>query len=80
MGRRLFSREFKLEAIRLVRKRGVSIVQASRDLNVDENVLQRWIREFSSQHERAFPGQGQVGPEQQKIDRGIVGISECGLA
>ncbi|MGI4798477.1 MAG: transposase, partial [Janthinobacterium lividum] len=47
MGRRLFSREFKLEAIRLVKERGVSIVQASRDLDLGENVLRRWIREFS---------------------------------
>ena len=69
MGRRLFSREFKLEAIRLVKEREVSIVQASRDLDVGENVLRRWIKEFSSEHEQAFPGQGQVRPEQQEIDR-----------
>jgi transposase-like protein len=30
MGRRLVSREFKLEALRLVRERGVSVVQACR--------------------------------------------------
>ena len=30
MARRQFSREFKLEAIRLVKQRGVSVVQASR--------------------------------------------------
>ena len=69
MGRRLFSREFKLEAIRLVKERGVSIVQASRDLDLGENVLRRWIKEFSSEHEQAFPGQGQVRAEQQEIDR-----------
>jgi transposase len=68
MGRRLFSREFKLEAIRLVKERGVSIVQASRDLDLGENVLRRWIKEFSSEHEQAFPGQGQVRAEQQEID------------
>jgi transposase len=43
MARRQFSREFKLEAIRLVKERGVSVVQASRDLDVGENVLRRWI-------------------------------------
>ena len=32
MGRRQFTREFKVEAVRLVRERGVSIAQASRDL------------------------------------------------
>ena len=69
MGRRLFSREFKLETIRLVKGRVVSIVQASRDLDISENVPRRRIREFSSEHEQAFPGQGEVRPEQQEIDR-----------
>lgn len=32
MRRRKFSREFKLEAVRLVRERGVSVAQAARDI------------------------------------------------
>jgi transposase len=31
MGKRTFTREFKLEAVKLVRERGVTIAQASRD-------------------------------------------------
>jgi len=69
MGRRLFSREFKLEAVRLVWDRGVSVVQASRDLDIGENVLRRWVKELSADPAQAFPGQGQVKPEQIEIDR-----------
>lgn len=36
--RRKFSREFKLEAVKLVRERGVSVAQACRDLDVAESV------------------------------------------
>jgi transposase len=39
--RRKFSKEFKLEAINLVRARGVSLAQASRDLDINEKVLSR---------------------------------------
>jgi len=39
MQRRKFSREFKIEAVKLVRKRGVSAAQAGRDLGVHMNVL-----------------------------------------
>ena len=39
MGRRQFSREFKLEAVRLVRERGVSVAQAGRSLDIGENIL-----------------------------------------
>ena len=67
--RRTFSREFKLEAVRLVRERGVSIAQASQDLDVHANVLGKWVREFSGDPERAFPGQGQMKPEQLEIER-----------
>ena len=34
MQRRKFSREFKLEAVKLVRERGVSVSQAARDLDL----------------------------------------------
>lgn len=36
MQRRKFGREFKIEAVRLVSERGVSVAQAARDLNVQE--------------------------------------------
>jgi transposase len=69
MRRRRFTREFKVEAVKLVRERGVSVVQAGRDLDVHENVLRKWVREFSSDPVQAFPGQGQLKPEQQEIER-----------
>ena len=31
MGRRIYNREFKLEAVKLVAERGVALVQAARD-------------------------------------------------
>ena len=48
MKRRKFSREFKIEAVKLVRERGVSVAQAGRDLDVHENVLRKWVKEFGS--------------------------------
>src|SRR6476469_1566568 len=64
MQRRKFSREFKVEAVRLVRDRGVSAAQAARDLDVHENVLRKWVKEFAAAPAGAFPGHGQVKPEQ----------------
>lgn len=46
MQRRKFSREFKLEAVRLIKDRGVAVAQAARDLGVHENVLRKWVREL----------------------------------
>jgi transposase len=69
MGRRRFDRAFKLEAVKLVRERGVSAAQAARDLDVHQNVLRKWLKEFSADPQHAFPGQGQMKPEQQEIER-----------
>jgi len=69
MQRRKFSREFKIEAVRLVRERGVSVAQASRDLDVHQNVLRKWVREFTADPRDAFPGHGQMKPEQLEIER-----------
>lgn len=55
--RRQFSREFKLEAVRLVKERGVTVAQAARDLEVHENLLRSWVREPNSDPQLA-PGKG----------------------
>ncbi len=67
--RRQFSREFKVEAVKLVTERGVGVSQAARDLDVGETVLRRWMRELSQDPQQAFPGQGVMKPEQAEIDR-----------
>ena len=69
MERRKFTREFKLEAVRLIKDRGVSYVQASADLNVHTSQLRDWVRKFSDDPQHAFPGNGQMKPEQLEIAR-----------
>ena len=46
MGRRVFSREFKL-----------AIAQAARDLDVHVNVLRKWVKDEAGDPLHAFPGQ-----------------------
>jgi transposase len=58
MTRRIFSREFKVEVVRLVQERCVSIAQASRNPDLNDNVLRRWIREMSSDPIQASPAAG----------------------
>ncbi len=69
MQRRRFGREFKVEAVRLIRERGVSVAQAARDLDVHENVLRKWVRNFAADPAQAFPGHGQMKPEQLEIEK-----------
>jgi transposase len=63
MERRKFTREFKLEAVRLIKERGVSVAQASLDLGVHGTVLRNWMKAFVDDPQHAFPGHGQMKPE-----------------
>jgi len=65
----VFSREFKLEAVRLVVERGVSVAQAAKDLGVQENVLGKWVRQFRADAEQSFPGRGKMRPDDAEIAR-----------
>jgi transposase len=65
--RRKFGREFKLEAVNLVTVRGVALAQAARDLDVNESVLRRWVKESALDPAHAFPGGGNMKPELAEI-------------
>ncbi len=67
--RRRFSREFKQEAVRLVRERGVAVAQVARDLDVHVNVLRGWVRAHMADPVHAFPGEGQQKPEAAELTR-----------
>lgn len=67
MTRRKFSREFKIEAVKLVTERGVAVAQACRDLDLAESVLRRWTREAAATPTTAFPGNGQQRAELAEI-------------
>lgn len=53
-----YTREFKLEAVRLSGSREKTVAQIARDLGVPERVLYRWRHELREQREQAFPGKG----------------------
>ena len=67
MERRKFTREFKLEAVRLIRGRGVSYAQASQDLGVHVSQLRDWVKKCAEDPQHSFPGHGQMKPEQMQI-------------
>ena|ERR1041384_8243355 len=67
--RRQFSREYKLEAVRLVTERGVSVAQAARDLDVHVNSLRKWIQDARVDPAHAFPGEGRQKPDDAELTR-----------
>jgi transposase len=59
--RRVYTKEFKAEAVALAEKREKPVCQIARDLGINENMLRRWMqasRESAGSGIQAFPGHG----------------------
>jgi transposase len=44
--RKSYTREFKIEAVRMTTEGGISVARAARDLGLNENTLHNWRRQF----------------------------------
>ena len=54
--RRAFTREFKAEAVRLVRESGRSVPTVARELDLTETALRSWVRQAGIDAGRGAPG------------------------
>ncbi len=54
--RRSFSKDFKLEAVKLVREGGLAAARAAKDLGIYETSLRRWVKQYEIDH-----GKGPAG-------------------
>jgi len=59
MKHRVFTKEFKLEAVRLLEKSGRRVTEIARELGVRPQQLYKWQSELRAKADRAFPGAGQ---------------------
>src|SRR5690348_17188946 len=66
---KVYTKEFKLEAVRLVKSSGKPKSQVARELGVSDSALYQWSKQWAEQGEQAFPGSGQQSAEQEEIRR-----------
>ena len=69
MKRRTYSREFKLEAVRLLETTDKSAAEIERELGIGAGGLSRWKEKLSTEGESAFPGHGRLPPEEDELRR-----------
>jgi len=58
MTRRKYTREFKIEAVRLAENSDKSMVDLAQELGIHQNTLYKWRRQLMAEGQEAFPGQG----------------------
>ncbi len=54
--RRLFTKEFRADAVKLVREGGRSMPQVARDLDLTETSLREWVRRAEIEEGKGPPG------------------------
>jgi transposase len=67
--RKIYAREYKIEAVRMTTEGGVSVAQAARDLGVNENTLHKWRQQLRVDPQQAFPGKGHMKPLEEENRR-----------
>jgi transposase len=66
---RRYSREFKLEAVRLSEEANRPVADVARELGIHPNNLYKWRAQFAEQGTEAFPGKGNMGGLDDELRR-----------
>ena len=67
--RKQFSKQFKIDAVKLVTGQGYAVSEAARNLGIHHSSLRRWKKQFETNGEQAFPGKGRMNPEKEELSR-----------
>ena len=67
--RRQYTKEFKIEAVRLIIEEGRPISDVARELGTAQSLLHRWKKKSEEGKIDPFPGQGRLSPEDEELRR-----------
>ena len=65
--RRIFSAEFKREAVQLITKQGLTLAEAGRKLDVATKSIRTWMAQFERGELKASLGASKLTADQQRI-------------
>jgi transposase len=67
--RKLYTAEFKRDAVSLITDHGYGVSEAARNLGLHANMLRKWKRKWAPQGANACPGNGRLSPDQEELQR-----------
>jgi transposase len=67
--RRSYTKQFKIDAVKLVTEQGYNISEASRNLDLHPNLLRRWRDQLNNDHAQSFPGKGHMISEKEELNQ-----------
>lgn len=67
--RRVFTKEFKVEAVSLVSRQGLSVAEVARRLEIGQNLLRKWRDQMAAEGSQAFVGKAQPSALEEEVRR-----------
>jgi transposase len=67
MARKIYTREFKLQALRMITDQSLSVAEVARRLDIRENLLRNWKKAAMERGTDAFPGHGNPTPAEDEL-------------
>ena len=58
--RKVYSKEFKINAVKMILQGGRKASEVVRDLDIQENMLYLWKRKYIEDEQESFPGKGNL--------------------
>jgi len=66
--RKNYSKQFKIDAVKLVTEQGYKVSEAARNLGIHHTSLRHWKKQLENDNQ-AFPGKGHMIPEKEELHR-----------
>jgi transposase len=67
--KRRYTREFKLEAVRLYKANEKSMREIEQELGITPYLLSKWVQQFREQEVAVFPGKGKLPEKDAELQR-----------
>ena len=65
--RKHYSKQFKVDAVKLVIEQGYNVSEAARNLGIHHSSLRRWKKQLETNGNQAFPGKGNLSSEKEEL-------------
>ena len=67
--RKHYSKQFKIDAVKLVTEQGYKVSEAARSLGIHHSSLRNWKKQLETDGNQSFPGKGHMTSDKEELYR-----------
>ena len=67
--RKHYSKQFKIDAVKLVTEQGYKAAEAARNLGIHHSSLRHWKKQLEADGNQSFPGKGHMTSDKEELYR-----------